>query len=120
MIKTGVFALMLATVAAAHAAPDLACYQSSSNKRTYCIDRTEATSSGPMRAAPAYQLEEDGTNKPTGLSVLANCESKKTGLLDANGTDITGGRTPSPVATALAETLCKLPTPKNNPLLPTF
>ncbi|GAA5787511.1 hypothetical protein GCM10007860_30030 [Chitiniphilus shinanonensis] len=117
MTKIGLIALLFVS-AAAHAAPDLACYQSSANKRTYCIDRAEATGSGAMRAAPTYQLEEDGSSKPTGLSVLANCESKKTGLLDAKGNDITGGRTPSPVATALSETLCKLPTPKNNPLLP--
>ncbi|WP_148717265.1 hypothetical protein [Chitinolyticbacter meiyuanensis] len=111
-------ALGIATFAQAEA--DLACFESSANKRTYCIDRHEARVSANTRAAVLYALDEAKAAQPAGLSLIANCETKKTGLLNADGKDITDGRSPSPVAEALAKNLCEVAKPKNDPTLPLF
>ncbi|WP_255988674.1 hypothetical protein [Chitinolyticbacter albus] len=112
--------LVLAGFAAtAQAQSDLACYESSANQRAYCLDRNEVRASGDVRVATLYTYAQKMT-VPAGLSLLANCTSKKTGLLNDAGKDITAGREPSPVAVALAKSLCEVAQPKNDPTLPVF
>ncbi|UXY15427.1 hypothetical protein N8I74_19290 [Chitiniphilus purpureus] len=95
----------------------MSCYESSLKKQVFCVDQNEVTASGNLRAGQLYLVQGDAREK-SAFSLLTDCSTKKSALLDQSGKNVTAGQQPSPVATALAERLCQANKPRHDPSLP--
>jgi hypothetical protein len=115
-LALGLVAFLLGS---AHA-KELSCHVDEVTRGTMCIDESNVTANGDVRASPVFMGGPKGVDR-TAFFLVVNCQRSVITLQDRKGVNFAGDKAGATKASrALSEWVCAAPRTKRDPTLRQF